>query len=144
VVARQAHLAAWAALCDGLDDPSGDRKVSPRPDALVLFNPVFDNVPGGWGYERVRERYLEFSPLHNIKAGAPPTIVFLGTKDELVPVKTLQEFKARMEKVGARCDTHLYEGQGHGFFNWRATPNPYYEKTVRASDEFLVSLGWLP
>jgi len=137
------HLAAWAALCDGLDDPTDDRKVSPKPDALVLFNPVFDNGPGGWGYERVRERYLEFSPLHNIKAGAPPTIVFLGTEDKLVPVKTLMDYKARMEKVGARCDTHLYEGQGHGFFNWRAETNPYYEKTVRASDEFLVSLGWL-
>lgn len=137
------HLAAWVALCGGFDDPADDPKVSPRPDALVLYNPVFDNGPDGWGQGRVRDRYPEFSPMHNIKAGAPPTIVFLGSEDKLIPVKTLAEYKARMEKVGARCDTHVYEGQGHGFFNYRAQPNPYYEKTLRATDEFLASLGWL-
>ncbi len=137
------HLAAWVGLCEGLDDPADDRKVSAKPNALVLYNPVFDNGPGGWGQERVGARYPEFSPLHNIRPGAPPTIVFLGSDDKLIPVKTLTEFKTRMEKAGARCDTHVYEGQGHGFFNYRAQPNPYYEKTLRASDEFLVSLGWL-
>ncbi len=137
------HLAAWAGICEGLDDLSDDRKISPKPNALVLYNPVFDNGPGGWGHERVKDRYLEFSPMHNIKPGAPPAIVFLGSEDKLIPVKTLNEFKARMQKAGARCDTHIYEGQGHGFFNHRAEPNPYYAKTLRATDEFLISLGWL-
>jgi acetyl esterase len=137
------HLAAWVAMCDGFDDPADDRKVSAKPNALVLYNPVFDNGPGGWGEGRVGDRYPEFSPLHNIKSGAPPTIVFLGSEDKLVPVKTLNEYKARMEKAGARCDAHVYDGQGHGFFNYRAQPNPYYEKTLRATDEFLASLGWL-
>ncbi len=137
------HLAAWAAMCDGLDDPADNLKVSPKPNALVLYNPVFDNGPDGWGYARVKDRYMEFSPLHNIKRGAPPAIVFLGSEDKLVPVKTLNEFKSRMEKVGSRCDAHVYEGQGHGFFNYKAEGNPHYDKTLRATDEFLISLGWL-
>ena len=133
------HLAAFAALVDGLDDPADDLKVSCKPDALVLFNPVFNNGPGEWGHERVGKRYREFSPAHHVKKGAPPTIVFLGEKDDLIPVKVAKDFEADMKKAGSRCDTHLYPGAGHGFFN----AAPYYETTVIESDKFLTSLGWL-
>jgi acetyl esterase/lipase len=133
------HLAAFTALVDGLDDPKDDLKVSCKPDALVLFNPVFNNGPGEWGHERVGKRYRDFSPAHHVKKGAPPTIVFLGEKDDLIPVKVAKDFEADMKKAGSRCDTHLYPGAGHGFFN----AAPYYEKTVIESDKFLTSLGWL-
>lgn len=133
------HLAAFTALVDGLDDPQDDLKVSCKPDALVLFNPVFNNGPGEWGHERVGKRYRDFSPAHNVRKGAPPTVVFLGTADKLIPVKVAEDFEAKMKKVGSRCDTHLYEGAGHGFFN----AAPYYQQTVIESDKFLASLGWL-
>jgi acetyl esterase/lipase len=133
------HLAAFTALLDGLDDPKDDLKVSCKPDALVLFNPVFNNGPGEWGHERVGKRYREFSPAHNVKKGAPPAIVFLGEKDDLIPVKVATDFEASMKKAGSRCDTHLYPGAGHGFFN----KEPYYQQTVIESDKFLASLGWL-
>lgn len=133
------HLAAFTALVDGLDDPKDDLKVSCKPDALVLFNPVFNNGPGEWGHERVGKRYRDFSPAHHVKKGAPPTIVFLGEKDDLIPVKVAKDFQADMKKAGSRCDTHLYPGASHGFFN----AAPYYEKTVIESDKFLTSLGWL-
>ena len=133
------HLAAFTALVDGLDDPKDDLKVSCKPDALVLFNPVFNNGPGEWGHERVGKRYRDFSPAHHVKKGAPPTIVFLGEKDDLIPVKVAKDFEADMKKAGSRCDTHLYPGAGHGFFN----AAPYYQTTVIESDKFLTSLGWL-
>jgi acetyl esterase/lipase len=133
------HLAAFTALVDGLDDPADDLKVSCKPDALVLFNPVFNNGPGEWGHQRVGKRYREFSPAHNVNKGAPPAIVFLGEKDDLIPVKVAQDFEAKMKKAGSRCDTHLYPGAGHGFFN----AEPYYQKTVIEADKFLASLGWL-
>lgn len=133
------HLAAFAALVDGLDDPQDDLKVSCKPDALVLFNPVFNNGPGEWGHERVGKRYLEFSPAHHVKKGVPPAIVFLGEKDDLIPVKVAKDFEKDMKKAGSRCDLHLYPGAGHGFFN----AAPYYQKTVIEADKFLTSLGWL-
>ena len=110
------HLAAATALCPGYDDPADDFSVPVKPNALVLFNPVIDNGPGGYGYERVGEEYKNFSPLHNIHTGAPPTIIFLGTADVLVPVETARYYKKVMEKVGSRCDLFLYESQPHGFF----------------------------
>ncbi len=135
------HLAAATALARGFDEGSDRLSYSCVPDALVLFNPVIDNGPGGYGYERVGEAYRDFSPLHNIRAGAPPTILFLGTKDRLIPVETVQYYQLVMEKAGSRCDLKLYEGQGHGFFNHRNSE--YYRKTVSEADRFLVSLGYL-
>jgi acetyl esterase len=137
------HIAAACATIKGLDDPGEDASVSSVPDALVLFNPVFDNGPTGYGYNLFGERYNEISPFHNIRAGTPPTIVFLGTADRLVPVSTAEEYKRRMEAVGCRCDLHLYEGQEHGFFNLNKGGYKMYAETLLETDKFLVSLGYL-
>jgi acetyl esterase/lipase len=135
------HLAAATATIEKFNEESDDTSISAAPNALVLFNPVYDNGPGGYGYDRVGEKYPWFSPLHNIRKGAPPTIVFLGTKDKLIPVETAHYYKAVMGKVGSRCDLHLYEGEPHGFFNYSKIKN--YNSTVYKADKFLESLGYL-
>jgi acetyl esterase len=135
------QLAAAAGNVIGLEEQQEEEEVSSRPNVLVLFNPVFDNGPGGFGYDQIGSRYEEISPLHNIRPGAPPTVVFLGTEDHLVPVATAKLYQQKMKAAGSRCDLFLYEGQNHGFFN-HANPK-YYEATVRETDRFLVSLGYL-
>jgi acetyl esterase/lipase len=137
------HLAAATALLPGLDDPKDDTGVSPRPDALILFNPVFNNGPGEWGHGRVGERYKEFSPAHNVSAQAPPTVVFLGDNDRLIPVKVVRDFEAAMKQSGVRCDVHIYPGAGHGFFNKRANDSRWFTQTLAEADRFLASLGWI-
>ncbi len=133
------HLAAFTAMVNGLDDPADDAKISCKPDALLLFNPVFNNGPGQWGNERVGERFREFSPAHNITKAAPPTCVFLGDADKLIGVPVLREFEAAMKAVDVRCDAHVYPGAAHGFFN----KEPYRSQTLAEADKFLMSLGWL-
>ena len=135
------HLAAATGNVPGMDEEGEDLSISAQSNALVLFNPVYDNGPGQYGHNRIKDRYPEFSPKHNIKAGAPPTIVFFGTKDRLVDVPTIEAYDAAMEAVGARCETFLYEGQPHGFFNFRS--QQYYRATVHEADLFLTSLGYL-
>ena len=135
------HLAAATALVNDFNEPGEDLSVSCVPNALVLFNPVIDNCPGGYGHERIGDFYKAFSPLHNIEAGAPPTIFFLGTSDKLIPVETAKYYQTVMEKVGSRCELFLYEDQPHGFFNFRN--REYYNKTVLEADKFLISLGYL-
>jgi acetyl esterase/lipase len=135
------HLAAATALITDYNESTDNTSVSCIPNALVLFNPVFDNGPGGYGYERIGDAYKQFSPLHNIVSGAPPTIVFLGKKDHLVPVETAKYYKTVMDKVKSRCDLFLYEGQGHGFFNYKNLA--FYKKTVSETDTFLQSIGFL-
>ena len=135
------HLATASALIKDYNDPDDDLSISAVPNALVLFNPVFDNGPGGYGYERIGDEYKKFSPLHNINKGAPPTIILLGTNDHLVPVETAEYYQKVMEKVGSRCELKLYENQRHGFFNYKNFKN--YKETVLEADRFLVFLGFL-
>lgn len=137
------HLASFIGLMDGIDDPNDDLSVPARSKAMLLFNPVFDNGPTGWGYKRTGEDYLLYSPFHHVNAGDPPAIVFLGDRDNLIPVKTLEAFQKSMDKAGVLCESHVYEGQGHGFFNHGKADNKYYLETVRAADRFLVRMGWL-
>lgn len=139
------HLAAAVALLEGVDDEGDDLGVSPKPNALVLFNPVYNNgpPPEGWCHNRVGERYKQYSPAHNIRTGAAPALVFLGTMDKLIPVATAEKFRDEMRAVGSRSELVLFEGEGHGFFNYGRVGGKAYRKTVRAMDEFLTALGYL-
>lgn len=136
------HVAAAAGTVDSFDATSEDLSVSSRPDALVLFNPVFDNGPGGFGHSRVKAYWQDISPIHNISESAPPTIVFLGTKDEYIGAEVAVRYKELMDQSGVRCDLHLYPGQAHGFFN-PDRKNGYFEKTLETMDDFLTSLDFL-
>jgi len=133
------HLAAVCGIIEGLEGPNEDLDISSKPNALVLFNPVYDNSKNGYGYSRMNGRYLEISPLHNIKEGAPPTIVFFGTNDKTTPVESSREFEKKMNEVGSRCDMILYEGAEHSFFH----KGDYFIDTLRKTDRFLKSLGYL-
>ncbi|NHE56382.1 alpha/beta hydrolase [Cyclobacterium plantarum] len=134
------HLAAATALTK-IVDTSQENYPDPKPAALVLFNPVIDNGPGGYGYERIGAHYKEFSPIHNITEGAPPTLFFLGTEDRLIPVITAQYYQMVMEKVGSYCELILYEGEGHGFFNFKN--HDIYQQTIEETSDFLIKQGFI-
>lgn len=136
------HVAAATALVDAFNEDTDDLSISPRPDALVLFNPVYDNGPSGYGFDRVEPYWESFSPIHNIDVEAPPSVVFLGTRDRLIPEETALKFKRLNEQNGIRSDLHLYADQTHGFFNHQHVHN--FVRTVSDMDRFLVSLGYLP
>ena len=137
-------MAAATATVPGLNEPGEETSVSCRPTALVLFNPVYNNGPGEYGYGRVKARYKEISPAHNIRPGMPPALVFFGTKDKLVSVATAKAFQAKMKQVGSRSELQLFPGLGHGFFNKSRGNGKAYLQTLRSMDAFLASLGLLP
>ena len=137
------HLAAATAMTDGYDDPNDDLSVSSKPNALILYNPVIDLGPSdAQVYKWIGEKYKDLSPLHNIKSGTPPTIMFYGTEDGGISMEASAYFCAAMKTVGSRCDLFLYEGQEHGFFNFDKS-KVYYRKTTLEADKFLISLGYL-
>ena len=137
------HIAATTGMCDGLDDPAErDSPISSKSNALVLFNPVYDNGPKGWGHDRIKQWFPAISPAHNISKDDPPTIVFLGSDDKLVPVSTVEEFDRKLKEVGVRSEVFIYQGQPHGFFNDYKSKKSFVD-TILKTDAFLVSLGWL-
>lgn len=142
------HVAAATGTLTNYEEPGENLAISSKPDALVLFNPVYDNGPGGYGHDRVQAYWEDFSPLNNISSAMPPAVVFLGTDDSLIPVATAESFKSQMETAGVRSDLHLYDEEPHGFFNFEVPDDdsgPWYayQSTLFTTDEFLVSLGYL-
>ena len=143
------HLAAAVATVPGLDSATDDKTVSCLPNALILFNPgtVMAPFPGlelkGFGAGLDKARFgcepTEISPIHHVKKGLPPTIIFHGKADTTVPYATVEKFTEVMKAAGNRCELIGYEGQPHGFFN-----KAKYPETLEATDAFLVSLGYLP
>ncbi len=140
------HVAAAAGMCDGLDEPGEDTTVSAKPNALVLFNPVYHNGPdGGYGYSRIEEWFPAISPAHNITKDDPPAIVFLGTKDKLIPVAHAEAFQTEQKALGIESELFLYAGEPHGFFNLSIGQGKkeHFIHSVLKTDAFLTSLGYL-
>lgn len=138
------HLAAATALVPGFDAPGDDLSISPVPKLLVLFNPVANNAPApeGYGNSFANDYFPQISPYHNIRKGAPTTLIMVGTKDALIPVSTVEAYADAMKRVGSVCEVEFYEGAGHAFFNYGGESG-YYGKTVARMDRFLVENGYL-
>lgn len=139
------HVAATTGICDGLEGPDEDLSVSSKSEALLLFNPVYDNGPDGYGHDRVTEWFPAISPAHNITKDDPPTIVFLGSEDKLIPVSTAKKFRDDQEVLGIKSELHVYEGEPHGFFNLKLGQGKkeHFIDTILKTDAFLVDLGYL-
>jgi acetyl esterase/lipase len=148
------HIAACTGVISGFDETSEDSSISSVPNAMALFNPAVvlaavDSLTSS-NAERVaslKDRMgvepRSLSPYHNVKKGAPPTIIFHGKADNTVPYATVELFTKAMTEAGNRCQLVGYEGQAHGFFNYGRGGNEYYEKTIKELDGFLKELGYI-
>ena len=130
------HLAAVTANIDLFDNVNEDLGISSKPNLLVLYNPVIDFASRNWLWI---DNPSDASPVHNISKGSPSTIILTGTKDKIVPVETIMNYKKIMESVGSRCDVILYDGAEHAFFN----RGEDFIDTVLKSDIFLKSNWYL-
>lgn len=138
------QIAAATAALAGLDDPSDDMSVSPRPQALFLLYPVIDNGPGGFGTKEIGDRFREFSPMHNITSSFPPSIVFLGTKDRYIPVATGKEFQSRIKAAGGLCELFLIKDAGHPIYAYQEEQPPHREAILDKAYSFLTAMIPVP
>ncbi len=136
------HVAAACAMCPKVDaDPKNE--VSSIPNALMLFNPVYDNGPEGYGHERVKNYWQEISPMENIVADLPASISFFGSKDGLISVTQINKFQEKMVAAGNQSETHIYQGQKHGFFHISKGGRKMFEDVLKKADAFLVKNGYI-
>ena len=136
------HVAAACAMCPKIDTKPNS-KVSALPNALMLFNPVYDNGPNGFGHNRIKDYWEEISPIHNICEGLPPTISFFGDRDSHAPVATIKTFQKKMEEAGNQSASHIYKGQIHGFFHISKGGRKMFEDVLTKADAFLVKTGFI-
>jgi acetyl esterase/lipase len=112
------HLAACTELIGGYENTREDLSISSKPNAMILYNPVLDTTEKGYGLDKVgKENKTLISPIHHIRAGVVPTIVFHGKADKTVPFENAQILCSLLKEAKNDCQLESYEGKGHGFFN---------------------------
>lgn len=139
------HLAIAMAVFEAYDDEYHRRFVSSMPSALALFNPVLDTTETGYkaAADALHQHHKRISPLHHMRKGLPPTIVFHGNADQTTPFENAERLKRFMEENGDTCDVVKYDRAGHGFFNLREGQEEWHADTLRRLDDFFVRLGYL-
>ena len=68
---------------------------------------------GGKTYAEAPELYRQASPLSHLKKGAPPTLTFHGTIDEIVPIDQADSLDARMKSLQLEHEYERLEGWPH-------------------------------
>ncbi len=141
------QLAAITALASGPDAPADDQSVSPRPDALLLWYPVLDTGPTGFGRALFGDRFAELSPLALVRAAPerlPPTLILMGDTDSATPLATLRAFESAARTARRTCDVVVFPGGKHPLYAYREGGEPIRGRTLAAAVKFLEALGWLP
>lgn len=122
------HLAASLAI----DTALREKPILEKPASLILFNPVIDNGPEGFGHKRVRDYWEQFSPIHNIGVAHPDTLFMMGDGDRLIPLSTARKYCALVRETGAECRLFIDPGHGHAWFN-----KPGFVATLKQATIFL-------
>ncbi|QXD22822.1 alpha/beta hydrolase [Opitutia bacterium ISCC 51] len=125
-------LSTVIANLPGYDAETDDTDIPLKPSLQILFNP-------GLGLNNPEH----LSPIKHIKEGAPPAVIFQGTADTTTPLAGAYAYQRALDKAGSECHIFSYEGQTHGFFNYREGSNPYYYKTVGDMILFLEQQGYI-
>ena len=86
----------------------------------------------GFGYTKVKDRYEEISPIHNLGRDATDYRIF-GSEGQINPRLTGKKFRDEMRKLGNRSELFVY-GQPHDFSTWASleiiSPKPWRRRTV--------------
>jgi acetyl esterase len=137
------HIALSSAMFEKFDDSKDDKKISSKPNALVLFNPAIDTT-----HERNKERFgdrgREASPIHHLHGGLPPMIILHGKADRAVAYAEVEKLCTEARQLGNHCELFGYEGATHDFFSPQRNHGQWYWETLLEVDRFLRKIGYLP
>jgi len=90
-------------------------------DDAYVNDPDFDDFAismqllTGVNYTDNPEYYEDLSPYHIATTSAPPTILFYGDEDPLIPTSQGVDMHAKLNMLGVTNEFTLYEGEGHGW-----------------------------
>ena len=140
------HLALSSGVFDVFDEVGEDGNISSKPNALILFNPAVNTAQETPVRlkERFGDRAREASPLHHVRRGLPPTVIFHGTADAVIPYADVEQFCREATRLGNQCQLVGYEGATHGFFNPTRDGGKWFAATLLEMDRFLTKTGFLP
>ncbi|MBF6608568.1 MAG: alpha/beta hydrolase [Flavobacterium sp.] len=89
-------------------------------DPAYTGNPLFQYglmaLVGNANYSLNPEVFIEVSPTSHISPQSPPTIMFYGGQDPLIPISQGTRLRDKLENAGVYNEFYLYSDGGHG--NW--------------------------
>lgn len=133
------HLALSTALFDSVDEEGENQTVSARPNALILMYPVIDTSAEGYGQQKIGERWQELSPVHNVRAGLPPALIFHGTGDDVTPFPAAQQFHEQSVAAGNVSQLIVQPAGRHGYIIFARHE---YDRALMQMQEFLSQQGY--
>ena len=137
------HLAAAVATVEGFESTApGLSGISPRPNALILFNPVLDTTRKGYGSRQIQPDSAVISPMDQMKGDQPPTLIFNGERDTTTTAERCLAYVEKMHQLGNRCELVIYPNAHHSFFHRGGNPENFADTLNRATN-FLNNLGYL-
>lgn len=85
------------------------------PAYLNNTNPVLQELLSSFGVNTELSFLEEASPYHQVSATAPPTILFYGGQDPLIPVTQGTDLRDKLQTLGVTHEFTLYPNAGHGW-----------------------------
>jgi len=117
-----AHVLLTAALLDTFDEPSENRTISSRPSALFLTAAVVTTVADAGisvtpqqqaSLDFLGPRTMEISPVHHLARNLPPTVIFHGKQDPLMPYTAVEDFCTKARTLGNQCELVGFDDAAH-------------------------------
>lgn len=85
------------------------------PAYLNNTNPDVQELIDLFGIDATTSFLEEVSPYHQVKATSPPTILFYGGQDPLIPTTQGTDMRDKLESLGVTHEFTLYPDAGHGW-----------------------------
>lgn len=136
------HVALWTAIEKA--PPGSDAATSPtvKPAAVFLKSAVTDTSPEtGYTPARFGDDALALSPVHQLDAQMPTTLIVHAANDELVHYGSAVALYNRLASTGNACELMTVPLGGHGFSSehkqWKA-------KAHSKMEQFFENAGLIP
>jgi acetyl esterase/lipase len=85
------------------------------PNYLNTTNPELQNILNVFGSNPDQSFLEEVSPFHQVTTSAPPTILFYGGQDPLVPNTQGTDLRDKLQTLNVEHEFTLYPNAGHGW-----------------------------
>ncbi|MDX1279181.1 alpha/beta hydrolase [Oceanihabitans sediminis] len=85
------------------------------PAYLENTNPILQEMLDLFGVDATTAFLEEVSPYHQASNTSPPTILFYGGQDPLIPTTQGTAMRDKLQELGVIHDFTLYENAGHGW-----------------------------
>ena len=103
---------------------------------IPVVRPAFGIIPTD--PEEMRKYGESISPIYSLTSNLPPTLIFQGDADLLVPIQQAFLFRDKATALGDTVEVKVKKGQGHGWIPFDADMEScadWFDKYLRAKKQ---------